>query len=38
MAASDRVGERIQRVADQSEYVLDPDLFEHTDQDVCDRL
>jgi hypothetical protein len=30
-ASSDRVGERIQRVADQSEYLLDPDLFEDAD-------
>jgi hypothetical protein len=32
------VGERIQRVADQSEYLLHPGLFEHTNQDVRNRL
>jgi hypothetical protein len=37
-ASSDRVSERIQRVTDQSEYLLDPYLFEHTDQDVRNRL
>jgi hypothetical protein len=35
VAASDRVGERIKRVADQSEDVLDHDLFEHANQDAC---
>jgi hypothetical protein len=29
LASSNRVGERIQGVADQSKYMLDPDLFEH---------
>jgi hypothetical protein len=38
MASSNRVGERIQGVADQSEYLLDADLFEPTDQDVRDRV
>lgn len=33
-----RGGERVPRVADQTEYVLDTDLFEHADQDSsnCD--
>ena len=35
VAAANRVGERIKRVADQSEDVLDPDLFEHANQDAC---
>jgi hypothetical protein len=38
VAAANRVGERIERVADQSENVLDPDLLEHADQYVRDRL
>jgi hypothetical protein len=38
MTSSDRVGKWIQRVADQSEYLLDPDLLEHADQDVRNRL
>ena len=37
-AAPNRVGERIERVADQSENVLDPDLLEHADQYVRYRL
>jgi len=38
IASTERVGERIQRVADQSKYLLDPGLFEHTDQDFRNRL
>src|SRR5713226_2185058 len=38
VAAANRIGERIERVADQSEDVLDPDLFEHANQDACYRL
>jgi hypothetical protein len=38
MASSDRVGERIQRVPDQSEYLPDPDPFERTDQNVRNRF
>jgi hypothetical protein len=33
-AASNRIGERIEGVTDQSEDLLDPDLFEYADQDV----
>jgi hypothetical protein len=29
VAAANRVGERIERVADQPENLLDPDLLEH---------
>jgi hypothetical protein len=32
------VGERIKRVTNQSENVLDPDLFEHANQKTCDGL
>jgi hypothetical protein len=38
LAAANRVGERIERIADEAEDMLDPDLFEHADQDVCYRL
>src|SRR5260370_909531 len=38
VAAANRIGERIERVADQSEDVLDPDLFKHANQDACYRL
>ena len=37
-ASADRVGERVQRVADEPEYMFDPDLLEYTDQDIRDRL
>src|SRR5271154_1174761 len=37
-AAPNRIGERIQRIADQSEYVLDPNLFKHADQDLSNCL
>ena len=37
VAAANGVGERIQRVADQSENVLDPDLLERADQDIRNR-
>ena len=37
-AAANRVGERIERVADQAEDLLDPDLLEHADQDIRDCL
>jgi len=36
--SSHRIGERIQGVADQSEYVLDPYLFERADQDLSNCL
>jgi hypothetical protein len=38
LGSPDRVGERVQGVADQSKYLPDPNLFEHTDQNVCNRL
>jgi len=38
VAAANRVSQRIKRVANQCENVLDSDLFEHADQDVCYRL
>ena len=38
LAAANRVGERIERVADQPENVLDADLLEHADQNVRDCL
>ena len=34
VAAANRVGERIKRVADQSENVLDSDLLERADQNI----
>jgi hypothetical protein len=37
-AAAHRVGERVERVADQTEHVPDADLFENTDQKLCHRL
>ena len=37
-AAADCIGERVERVADQSENMLDTDPFERADQHVCDRL
>ena len=37
-AAANRVGERIEGIADKPEDVPDPDLFQHSDQDVCYRL
>jgi hypothetical protein len=38
LAAANRVGERIERIADEAEDMLNSDLFEHTDQNVCYRL
>jgi len=38
IAAADRIGERIERVADQCENMLDPNLLEHANQDVRDCL
>ena len=38
MASPDRVGERIQGVADQREYMLDPDLLEHADEEIRNGL
>jgi hypothetical protein len=38
LAASDRIPERIERVPDQPEDMLDPDLFEYADQTLCNRL
>ena len=37
-ASSNRVGERIQGVADQREYMLDPDLLEHADEEIRNGL
>jgi hypothetical protein len=34
VTAADRVGKRIERVADQAKDVLDLDLFERADQNV----
>jgi hypothetical protein len=36
--AANRVRERIERIADQSENVFDPDLLKHADQHVRHRL
>jgi hypothetical protein len=38
VASPNRVGERIERIADQSENMLDTDLPEHIDQYVRHRL
>jgi hypothetical protein len=38
IAAANRVGKRVKGVPDQSKHMPDTDLFEHTDQDVRDRL
>src|SRR5580700_3703663 len=38
IAAADRVGERVERVADQSEDMLDPELLERADENVRNRL
>jgi hypothetical protein len=38
VAATDCVGKRVQRIADQSENVLDPDLLKHADQNIRNRL
>jgi hypothetical protein len=38
LAASDGVGKRVERVADQAEYLLDPAQFKHADQNVCNCL
>ena len=37
-AVADRIGERIERVADQCENMLDANLLEHANQDVRDCL
>jgi hypothetical protein len=33
----DRIGERIEGIADQAEYLLDADLFERPDQQIRNR-
>src|ERR1700734_1175658 len=38
LAAADRVGERVERVADQSEDMLDPELLQRADENVRNRL
>ena len=38
LAAPHRIGQRIEGIADQSEDLLDADLFEHANQLPCDRL
>jgi hypothetical protein len=38
LATADRVGKRIEGVANWSKDVSDPDLFERTDQNVGNRL
>ena len=38
LAAPDGVGKRVERVADQAEYLLDPDLLKHADQNVRNCL
>jgi hypothetical protein len=38
LAPSNRVREGIERVTDQSEYVLDPYLFKNTNQHFSNRL
>ena len=38
LAPPNRIRKRIEGIADQSEYVLDADLFEHADQKFRNRL
>ena len=38
LAAADRVGERIERIADEAEDMLNSDPFEHADQRGCYRV
>jgi hypothetical protein len=38
IGAADRIGERIERVANQCENMLDPNLLKHANHDVRDRL
>jgi hypothetical protein len=38
VASPDGIGQRVQGIADQSEYVLDPDRFEHADQSIRNGL
>ena len=38
VAAADRVGKRVERVADQSEDMPDPELLERVDENVRNRL
>jgi hypothetical protein len=38
ISAADRIGERIERVANQCENMLDPNLLKHANHDVRDRL
>src|SRR5262249_24099998 len=37
-AAANRVAQRVEGVADQTEDLSNPDLFQHADQNVCDHL
>src|ERR1700733_10186664 len=38
LAAPDGVGKRVEGVADEAEYLLDPDLLKHADQNVRNCL
>ena len=38
VASADRIGERVERVADQSEDMLDANPLQHIDQNICDCL
>jgi hypothetical protein len=38
LAAANGISERIERISDQSENLIDADFFERTDQNVCDSL
>src|SRR5262245_7649984 len=38
LAAANRITQRIKGITNQAEDLLNTDLFEHADQDVCDHL
>src|SRR5262245_3796856 len=38
LAAADRITQRIEGITNQAEDLLNTDLFEHADQDVCYHL
>ena len=38
LASADRIGERVEQVADQSEDMLDPNPLQHIDQNIRDCL
>src|SRR5262245_43646101 len=38
LAAANRVAQRVEGITDEAEDLLNPDLFEHVDQDVCYHL